>query len=77
LVGASASIFCEKTSIGTSSSTAPGRPVWAMFSARFITSGRNLASSMRQTRLQIGFSMSACDASACRRMLWWASRAWW
>ncbi|MND87302.1 hypothetical protein D3C80_792970 [compost metagenome] len=68
-VWASAEIFWAKTSIGMSSSTAPGRPVWAMFRARCMTSGRWRASSTRQTRLQIGLKMSPCDASACSRML--------
>ena len=69
-VTGTAEIFCEKTSMGMSSSTAPGRPVWAMFRARCMISGRNLASSTRQTRLQIGRKMSPWEASACRRMLW-------
>ena len=59
-----ASTCCENTSIGTSISTAPGRPVCARFKARGITSGRNLASSTRHTRLQNGLKMSPCDASA-------------
>ena len=37
---AGASMCCENTSIGTSSSTAPGRPVCARFSARGMTSAR-------------------------------------
>ena len=49
-----ASMCCENTSIGMSSSTAPGRPVCARLSARGMTSTRNFASSTRHTRLQIG-----------------------
>ena len=53
-VTTSASTGWENTSIGTSISTAPERPVCARFSARGITSGRNFASSTRHTRLHTG-----------------------